>query len=64
MKQEKFPKRYKRWRSEGLLKAPYVMSEVLEATAWYSSFRFYLELIVLLDSCKWLEITCFANLYR
>jgi hypothetical protein len=44
MKQERSPKRYKRWRSEGLSKAPFVMTEVLEATAWYNSFRFYLEI--------------------
>jgi hypothetical protein len=63
MKLERFLRRYKKWRNEGLLKALSVMKEVLVATAWYNSFRFYLD-IVLLEFRKSLEVSCIANLYR
>lgn len=63
MKLERFLRRYKKWRNEGSLKALSVMKEVLVATAWYNSIRFYLD-IVLLEFRKSLEFSCVANLYR
>lgn len=36
MKQERFPKRFRKWRKEGLLKVHSAMREVLEAIAWYA----------------------------
>lgn len=38
MKQGRSQKKFRKWRSEGLLKALFVMTGVLEVTAWYSCF--------------------------
>lgn len=35
MKQGRSQKKFRKWRSEGLLKAHFVMIEVPEVTAWY-----------------------------
>lgn len=37
MKLEKFRKRFRKWRREGLLRVPFAMIEVLGAIAWYNS---------------------------
>jgi hypothetical protein len=38
MKQGRSQKKFRKWRSGGLLKAHFVMTGVLEVTAWYSCF--------------------------
>jgi len=39
MKQGRSQKKFRKWRSGGLLKAHFVMIEVPEVTAWYDSIQ-------------------------